>query len=425
MSDSFFHRRGDELFCDDVALSDVGNEFGTPCFVYSAAAIKTSLLAYQSALAGLEHRVCYAVKANGNLALLQLLADLGAGFDIVSGGELQRVLRAGGNPSHVVFSGVGKQQHEIELALRSGVGSFNAEGAAEIDLIEATAARLGLRAPVSLRVNPDVDPQTHAYISTGLRSNKFGVPIELAPALCERIAASPHLILEGIACHIGSQITSLGPFGEAFDSVFRLIAGLRSSGHRVPRVDLGGGLGVNYNQAQNEAPPTHAEYGETIKAAIARSTIARAAPAVVIEPGRSIVANAGVLLTDVLYLKHQGDTHFAIVDAAMNDLLRPALYQAKHDILSVSAPTEPTITDAFDLVGPICESGDFIAKDVRLRLSAGARVAVMGAGAYGSVMGSNYNARNRPAEVLVKDGTAHLIRRRETVEDQMRLEALL
>ena len=420
-----FNRQGDELFCEDVALSAVADEFGTPCFVYSAEAIQRSLQDYQSALSGIDHRVCYAVKANGNIAILQLLATLGAGFDIVSGGELQRVLRAGGDPAHVVFSGVGKQAHEIELALQCGIGSFNAESAAEVDLIEACAARLGLTAPVSLRVNPNVDPQTHAYISTGLRSNKFGVPIETALPLCQRIAASDHLTLKGIACHIGSQITSLGPFGEAFDSVFSLVAELRSNGHTVARVDLGGGLGVNYSQAQNEIPPTHAEYGATITAAIKRSAVARAAPEVVIEPGRSIIANAGVLLTDVLYLKHQGDTHFAIVDAAMNDLLRPALYSAQHDVVGVRPAQEPAIADAFDLVGPICESGDFIAKNVRLRISSGARLAVLGAGAYGSVMGSNYNARNRPAEVLIKDGAPHVIRRRETIEDQIRLEALL
>jgi diaminopimelate decarboxylase len=411
---SFDYRDG-QLFAEGAALSAIAERFGTPTYVYSRAHIEAQYRAYADALAGMEHLVCFAVKANSNLGVLNVLARLGAGFDIVSRGELERVLAAGGEPGRIVFSGVGKSRDDMRRALEVGVHCFNVESDVELERLQEVAAELGVKAPVSLRVNPDVDAQTHPYISTGLKENKFGIAIDAAEAVYVRAAELPNLEVVGVDCHIGSQLTQLEPFLDALERLLALVDRLAERGITIRHLDLGGGLGVRY---RDEEPPLAGDY---IKAV--RERLAGRALALVFEPGRSIVANAGVLLTRVEYLKHTEHKDFAVIDAAMNDLIRPALYQAWMDIVAV----QPRSGEArrYDLVGPICETGDFLGKDRELVLAEGDLLAVRSAGAYGFVMSSNYNTRGRAAEVLVDGEQVHLVRRRETLEELYAGESLL
>jgi diaminopimelate decarboxylase len=405
---------GGALQMEQADLAAVAAEFGTPCYVYSRAAIEVAYKAYDAAFEQRPHRICYAVKANSNLAVLNLLARLGAGFDVVSGGELARVLRAGGDAGRVVFSGVGKRADELRAALAAGIGCFNVESAAELERLNRVAMDMGLRAPLALRVNPDVDARTHPYISTGLRQNKFGIPAAEAPALYRHAAGLPGVQVRGIACHIGSQLTDLAPLAEAAARVAALRQALLHQGIGIEHVDLGGGLGIAY---ENEAVPSHADYVAAISAPFAGSGVS-----ISIEPGRSIVGPAGVLLTRVEYLKPGAERSFAIVDAAMNDLLRPALYDAHHAVLPLrDSGAEPA---RWELVGPVCESGDFLARGRFLTLAEGDLLALRDAGAYGFVMSSNYNSRPRPAEVLVDGARVQLVRARETQDDLWRGEMM-
>lgn len=405
------------LHLESVNLAELANRHGTPLYVYSRQALEQHYRAFTEAFADVPHQICFAVKANSNLGVLNVLARLGAGFDIVSGGELERVLAAGGDPSKVVFSGLGKTEAEIERALSLGIACFNVESEVEIDRLATVAARLGKPAPVSLRVNPDVDAQTHPYISTGLKENKFGVAIARAPAVYARIAANPHLTAVGIDCHIGSQLTSTQPFVDALDRVLAMVDELRAAGITLQHVDIGGGLGVCY---RDETPPTPAQYAQALLPQLKRYGMK-----VYMEPGRAIAANAGVLLTRVEFLKHNEDKHFAIIDAAMNDLIRPALYQAWMDIRPVQPHDASVPAKHYDVVGAVCETGDFLGKDRELRLQAGDLLAVTGAGAYGFVMSSNYNTRPRAAEVMVDGDKDIVVRRRETVAELFALESLL
>ena len=411
-----FDYRDDRLYAEDVPLEEIAERFGTPCYVYSRATLERHWQAFDGALAGRPHLVCYAVKANSNLAVLNLLARLGSGFDIVSGGELARVLAAGGTADKVVFSGVGKQAWEIRQALEAGIRCFNVESEPELARIEGIARELGRTAPVSLRVNPDVDAGTHPYISTGLKENKFGIDVEEALAVYRRAAASPHLEVAGIDCHIGSQLTRTEPFVDALERVLVLADRLAEEGIAVRHLDLGGGLGIRY---RDEAPPLPADYARALDEALGDRDME-----ILIEPGRAIAGNAGVLLTRVEYLKTTPHKHFAIVDAAMNDLLRPALYNAWQEIVPV-VPREDGEEAAWDIVGPVCETGDFLGKERRLRLAPGDLLAVRSAGAYGFTMSSNYNSRPRAAEVMVDGDQAHLIRERERIEDLFAPEHLL
>lgn len=410
-----FNYRDGTLFAEGVALSAIAARFGTPTYVYSRAHIEAQYRAYADALAGRPHLVCFAVKANSNLAVLNLLARLGAGFDIVSRGELERVLAAGGDPAKVVFSGVGKTREDMRRALEVGVHCFNVESEVELERLQEVAAELGVKAPVSLRVNPDVDAQTHPYISTGLKENKFGVDIEQAEEIYARAATMPNLEVLGVDCHIGSQLTTLLPFLDALERLLLLIDRLAARGIAIHHLDLGGGLGVQY---RDEQPPLPGDYVAAVYERLAGRTLA-----LVLEPGRSIVANAGVLLTRVEYLKHTEYKDFAVVDAAMNDLIRPALYQAWMDVVPVTPHGGEVCS--YDLVGPICETGDFLAKDREMALVEGDLLAVRSAGAYGFVMSSNYNTRGRAAEVLVDGEQMHLVRRRETIEELYAGESLL
>lgn len=410
-----FERRNGELYVEDLPLAEVAREFGTPTYVYSRAAFTQHYLAYAEALGDHPGMVCYAIKANSNLAVLNLLARLGAGFDIVSGGELERVLRAGGDPARVVFSGVGKTRGEMIRALEVGIFCFNVESEAELEELSRVASELGQVANVSLRVNPDVDAQTHPYISTGLKENKFGIDIGRAPAVYRRAQELPGLSVQGLDCHIGSQLTQLAPFMDALDRLLQLVDELAAEGIEIHHLDLGGGLGVTY---QAEVPPRVSDYMEAIKQKLGDRPLS-----LMFEPGRSIAANAGVLLTRVLYLKPTEHKNFAVIDAAMNDNIRPALYQAWQDIRPVREQGGETKT--WDLVGPVCETGDFLGKDRALALNGGDLLAMMSAGAYGFGMSSNYNSRGRPAEVLVDGDRAHLVRARETIDDQLRGEQLL
>ena len=396
-------------------LATIANSVGTPCYVYSADAILAAWHAYDKAFGDLPHLVCYAVKANSNLSLLKLLADAGAGFDIVSGGELFRVLRAGGDPKKIVFSGVGKTEAEIELALQSGIGAFNCESEGELAVINAVAGRLGLTADFSLRVNPDVNADTHPYISTGLRDHKFGIDISDAPAVYARSRAFRNLRAAGVSCHIGSQILDYSPILEAADKVLTLIEHLKADGHAIRHIDLGGGLGIAYKEG--DASPSIATFIADL-----RERVERAGLTITIEPGRSIVGNAGELLTRVLYLKQSPSKHFVVIDAAMNDLIRPALYKAHHNIRPLKATGGSIVAD---VVGPVCETGDFLARDRELPdVQPGDLLAVESAGAYGFVQASNYNSRPRPAEVLVEGNTWRVVRKRETWEDLIRGEEL-
>ncbi len=413
--DAFNYRDG-ELFAENVALSALAQRFGTPTYVYSRAHIEGQYRAYADALVGVPHLVCYAVKANSNLAVLNVLARLGAGFDIVSGGELERVLAAGGKADKIVFSGVGKTREDMRRALEVGVHCFNIESTDELERLQVVAAELGKRAPISLRVNPDVDAGTHPYISTGLKENKFGIAIADAEDVYLRASQLPNLDVIGVDCHIGSQLTSLPPFLDALDRLLGLIDRLGDCGIHLHHIDLGGGVGVRY---RDEEPPLVGDYIKAVRERIAGRDLA-----LVFEPGRYIVANAGVLLTQVEYLKHTEFKDFAIVDAAMNDMIRPALYQAWMNVTAVSARTdvEPR---AYDVVGPICETGDFLAKDRQLAIAEGDLLALHSAGAYGFVMSSNYNTRGRCAEVLVDGDQAFEVRRRETVAELYAGESLL
>jgi diaminopimelate decarboxylase len=413
-----FATRGGELWCEDVPLAALAARFGTPLYVYSRAAILGAYAGYATALAGRRSLVCYAVKANPSLAILDLLARAGAGFDIVSGGELARVLAAGGDASKVVFSGVGKTESEIEGALRAGILTFNLESVAELEIVERVAAHVGVRAPVSVRTNPDVDPKTHPYITTGLKQNKFGVAYAETLALYRRAAASPHLSVVGIDCHIGSQITEAQPYVDAAERVLDLVEALERDGMTIEHIDFGGGLGIRY---QDETPPAP---GELVRALLARvDARGHGGKTVMFEPGRSIVGAAGALVTQVLLLKHGEAKNFAIVDAAMNDLMRPALYQAWMRVLPVRAASGPAAR--YDVVGPVCESGDWLARDRELAIAAGDLLAITDAGAYGMSMASNYNTRGRPAEVMVDGTAAYEVRRRETVEELFAAESRL
>ena len=418
------------LFIESTSLSSIASQFGTPCYIYSKAAISNNFLAYQSALADKEHLICYAVTPNSNIAVLQTLAELGAGFDIVSIGELERVLRAGGDPAKVVFSGVAKTASEMQRALELGIHCFNVESEAELELLNSTAASCDAIAAVSLRVNPDVDAQTHPYISTGLKENKFGIDINLAAQVYQRAAQMAHINVVGVDCHIGSQLVDIAPFVAALERLLALVDELAELGIALQHIDIGGGLGVRYD---DEQPPTPQSYMSAILPLLTDRS-----ETLVLEPGRSITANAGVMLTQVQYLKSNGEKNFAIVDAAMNDMIRPALYQAWMDIQPIttgnsdnaveeSAVEENAVAESavYDVVGPVCETGDFLAKDRSLAISAGDYLCLMSAGAYGFVMSSNYNSRPRAPEVMVDGDQVYLVRRRETIEDLLSGESLL
>jgi diaminopimelate decarboxylase len=406
-----------ELHAEAVPLSRVAAQYGTPCYVYSRAALTGAWRAFDAAFAGRDHLVCYAVKANPSLAVLNLFARLGSGFDIVSGGELSRVIAAGGDPRKVVFSGVGKSAQEMRQALLAGILCFNVESESELRRLDRVAAELDRVAPVSLRVNPDVDARTHPYIATGLGQNKFGVAYRDAPALYRLAAGMRHLRIEGIDCHIGSQLTEIGPFVAALQKILDLVDRLERDGVPIAHLDAGGGLGIRY---RDEAPPAIADYARALL-----QTMGGRRQKLLLEPGRLLTGNAGVLLTRVEYLKSNADRHFAVVDAAMNDLVRPALYDAWHDVLPVRQRAPAGETATYDIVGPVCESGDFLARARALALNEGDLLAVMSAGAYGMSMASNYNTRPRAAEVMIDGDAVHLIRERESVSELMAREMLL
>jgi diaminopimelate decarboxylase len=416
-----FQYRGSELYCEDVPLSRIAREMGTPCYVYSYATLERHFRVFDEALAKgptQKHLVCYSMKANSNLAVLRALVGWGAGVDTVSKGEIFRALKAGADPKKIVFSGVGKREDEIEYALEVGILAFNVESHGELEAIERVAARMGKRAPVSLRVNPDVDAETHPYISTGLKKNKFGIPVAWAREEFAAAMKMPHVEVVGIDCHIGSQLTKTSPFKDAVARLGELARSLVSDGVQLRYLDIGGGLGIPYNQ---EDPPSPAEYGQAIRDAM--DVFAGLDVTIICEPGRVIVGNAGVLLTSTLYVKQGEIKNFVIVDAAMNDLIRPAFYDSYHAIWPVSKreTAEPYVAD---VVGPICETGDFLARDRALawRPAEGDLMAVMSAGAYGFTMSSNYNTRPRVAEVMVKGGEIGVVRRREALEDLIRGE---
>ena len=404
------------LHAEQCSLEQLAQQFSTPLYVYSKASFEKHYLDMDQAFSFIDHQICFAVKSNSNLAVLNVLAKLGAGFDIVTGGELARVLAAGGDPSKVVFSGLGKSEADIEKALNVGIACFNVESHAELDRIEKVAARLGKKAPISLRVNPDVDAKTHPYISTGLKENKFGIPSDSVFETYQYAHSLEHLDVVGIDCHIGSQLTETQPFVDALDRVMLMIEQLKTLGIQLKHVDIGGGLGVTY---KDEVPPSVVEYANALRPALEKLGLK-----VYMEPGRSISANAGVLLTKVDLLKPTNHRNFAIVDAAMNDLIRPSLYEAWMDIQLVT-PHQDTETKAWDVVGAICETGDFLGKDRELALQENDTLAVLGAGAYGFVMSSNYNSRGRAAEVMVDGDQAYVIRERESIESLWEKERLL
>ncbi len=412
---NYFHYQQDQLFAEDVALGEIAQRFGTPCYVYSRAALSDGYRQFAEAFKSRDHLICYAVKANSNLAILNLFARLGAGFDIVSGGELQRVLAAGGAADKVVFSGVGKSEAEMRQALEAGILCFNVESAPELDRLNEVAGSMGKVAPISLRVNPDVDAKTHPYISTGLKQNKFGVAYTEALALYRKAAAMPHLRITGMDCHIGSQLTEVSPFIAAAEKVLALVDQLAAAGIVLEHLDLGGGLGIRYD---DETPPSIAEYAQALLGALKGRS-----EKIIVEPGRVLVGNAGVLLTRIEYLKHGEEKNFAIVDAAMNDLMRPALYDAYHAILPVQK--RAGATQQYEVVGPICETGDFIGHGRQMAVDKGDALAVMSAGAYGMSMSSNYNTRPRAAEVMVDGAEVHLVRERETVRQLYAAEKIV
>lgn len=412
--DHFQYRDG-QLFAEQVPLEQIAEQIGTPCYVYSRATLERHWHAFDGAFGDYPHLVCYAVKANGNLAILDLLARLGSGFDIVSGGELRRVISAGGDPSRTVFSGVCKQSWELQEALIAGVRCFNIESEGELEQLSEIAAQLGKQAPISVRINPDVDAKTHPYISTGLHNNKFGLPVDIAMLVYRKANKDPNINISGVACHIGSQLTELGPYNDALGRVLDFIEALGDAGIEIDHIDFGGGLGVRYHE---ETPPSPAEYWDILHKQLTERQISLP---ITIEPGRAIIGNAGILLTRVNFLKSSASTRFCIVDAGMNDLIRPALYQAYQEIIPVNQHTEAQ-TDRYDVVGPICESGDFLGKDRLLAVAKDDLLAVRTAGAYSAVMASNYNARPRPAEVMVDGCQYHVVRERESLEQLLESE---
>lgn len=412
---SCLYYRDHELYVEHVSLSELANQFGTPCYIYSKDAIVNNYQTFSEAFAGISHRLCYAVKANANIAILQLLSSMDSGFDIVSAGELKRVIAAGGNPRKIVFSGVGKSQEDIEEAIRIGIFCFNVESEPELERIAALAAKANKIVDVMLRVNPDVDAKTHSYISTGMRDNKFGMElIDLIP-LFKKISDMTSIHLIGIGSHIGSQITELEPFLLAMDHLLAIYSTLKEQGIKIKYINIGGGLGITY---RNEQPPSITEYAQALQRKLGSLPLT-----LILEPGRSIVGNAGVLLTKIEYIKNSGDKHFAIIDAGMNDLVRPALYNAWQNIMPVIEHHGPMLT--YDIAGPVCESSDFLGKERSLAIAPGELLAIDCAGAYGFCMSSNYNSRCRPAEILVSSHEAYLIRRRETIEDTIALEQLV
>jgi diaminopimelate decarboxylase len=412
---NFFSYRDGALRAEDVPLAAIAAQFGTPCYVYSRAALQSAYREIEQACAGRDVLICYAVKANSNLALLNLLARLGSGFDIVSGGELARVLAAGGAAAKTVFSGVGKSEMEIRAALQAGIFCFNVESEGELERLAGLASALGKVAPMSLRVNPDVDPRTHPYIATGLRESKFGVPYDEAPRLYRRAASLPALRVAGIDFHIGSQLTEIEPFVAALDKVLEFVDMLEATGIPLQHIDLGGGLGIRY---RDENPPAASDYLHALFKRIGRRKLR-----ILIEPGRSLVGNTGILLTRIEYLKHGPAKNFAVTDAGMNDLLRPALYEAWHEVLPVQKRRGRA--RSYDVVGPVCESADFLARERPLALAPGDLLAIMSAGAYAMCMSSNYNSRPRPAEVMIDGKAVHLVRERELPERLFASERLL
>jgi len=412
---NFFSHRGDALYAEDVPLAAIAERFGTPSYIYSRAALESAYAEFRLACSDRDVLICYSVKANSNLAVLNLLARLGSGFDIVSGGELARVLAAGGDAAKTVFSGVGKSEAEMRVALGAGVLCFNVESEGELDRLSAVAASAGRAAPVSLRINPDVDARTHPYIATGFRENKFGIAYDEALTLYRKAAALPTLRVVGIDVHIGSQITATEPFVSALEKVLEFVDVLDATGVRLEHIDLGGGLGIRYRE---EEPPTLKNYLGSLFGRLGERK-----QRILFEPGRSLVGNAGILLTRIEYLKHGSAKNFIVTDAAMNDLLRPALYDAWHEVQPVIR--RPGTAQRYDVVGPVCESGDFLARDRPLAVAPGDLLAVMSAGAYGMSMSSNYNSRPRPAEVFVDGKTTHLVRERERIEALFASERLL
>jgi diaminopimelate decarboxylase len=410
-----FEIKNGMLHAENVALTNIAEQFNTPCYVYSKLALTQAFSDFKAGLIGSNHLVCFAVKANPNIAILNLFAKLGAGFDIVSGGELARVLAAGGDPQKIVFSGVGKTADEMRAALDAGIFCFNVESASELKRLNDVAGSMGKIAPVSLRVNPNVDAKTHPYISTGLKNNKFGVAFEDALSVYQQAAAMPNIAVHGVDCHIGSQITELAPFIEALDLILGLVDALEAKGIHISHIDVGGGIGITY---ADETPPEFGTYAKAILAKLADRNVK-----LLFEPGRALVGNAGVLLTKVEYIKPAEAKNFAIVDAAMNDLMRPALYDAYHDILAVQPRTGTTTN--YEIVGPVCESGDFLGHDRNLNLQEGDLLAIMSAGAYGMSMASNYNTRGRAAEVIVDGDKVFVVRQREKIADLFALENCL
>ena len=413
----YFNYRGDELFAEDVAVKEIVKAVGSPCYIYSRATLERHWRAFDDSFNGHEHLVCYAVKANSNLAVLNLFARMGSGFDIVSAGELLRVLKAGGDSSKIVFSGVGKGREEIKLALEKNIHCFNVESEAELYAINQIAGVMDAKAPIALRVNPDVDAGTHPYISTGLKENKFGIDIDIALNLYQRAANMDNIRIKGIACHIGSQLTEISPFLDALDRVLAVVQQLSENNIELEHIDLGGGLGISYS---DETPPEPAEYARAVVARLGDRKIP-----VHIEPGRAIAGNAGILVTKVEYLKHTEHKNFAVVDAAMNDLIRPSLYSAWQDIVPVTKDSKNAVQENYDIVGPVCETGDFLGKDRQLSISAGDLLAVRSSGAYGFTMSSNYNSRPRVTEVMVDGDEFQVVRKRESFEDLIRGEQIL
>ncbi len=411
-----FQYRDNQLYAEDSAVKSIVDQFSTPTYIYSRATLEKHWNAFDQAFNGRPHLICYAVKANSNIAVLNVLARLGSGFDIVSVGELERVLAAGGQPEKIVFSGVGKRHDEIRRALEVGIRCFNVEVSTELDRINDIAGDMGLIAKVSIRVNPDVDAQTHPYISTGLKENKFGLAIETAFEEYQRAHKMPHLQVVGLDCHIGSQLTDVQPFVDALDRVLNLLQRLKATGIEIQHLDLGGGLGIRY---RDETPPSPAQYVNALYQKLGELPYE-----IILEPGRAIAGNAGILVTKVEYIKATADKNFAIVDAAMNDLMRPALYQAWQEIIAVKLDSSHA-TRSYDIVGPVCETGDFLGKDRALALAEGDLLAVRSAGAYGYTMGSNYNSRPSAAEVMVDGDQVHLIGARQGVESLWQNEALL
>ncbi|WP_261834404.1 diaminopimelate decarboxylase [Vibrio ishigakensis] len=414
--DYFNYKDDGQLWAEDVSLSQVAEQFGTPTYVYSRATLERHWKAFDQSVGDFPHLVCYAVKANSNIGVLNALARLGSGFDIVSRGELERVVAAGGDPSKVVFSGVGKTADEIQRALELNIKCFNVESEPELERINQVASEMGVKAPISLRINPDVDAKTHPYISTGLRDNKFGIAFDQASRVYQVAQELPNLDVVGIDCHIGSQLTEIEPFIDAVDRLLGLIDQLRAEGVNIKHLDVGGGLGVVY---RDELPPGPSDYAKALLARLHNHPDLE----LIFEPGRAIAANAGILLTKVEFLKHTEHKNFAIIDAAMNDLMRPALYQAWQDIVPV-IPREGE-AHTYDMVGPICETGDFLGKDRSLVLEQEDLLAVRSAGAYGFTMSSNYNSRPRVAEVMVDGDKVHLVRQRESIESLWQLESIL